>query len=92
MKRTSKLPALVESKYYEKSQFCGLKIKNFQTKRRARGVAGWSTTLNGRYDVTGIIGNMLQVSFGFYTRKNFFGNYPHLAHGPSELSARPVRN
>ena len=28
----------------------------------------------------------------FYTRKNFFGNYPHLAHGSSEISARPVRN
>ena len=76
----------------KKSKFCDLKIKNFQTKRQARLVAGRSTTLNGSYDVTGIIGKMLQVSFGFYTRKNFFGNYPHLAHGPTELFARPVCN
>jgi len=72
MKLISKLPAPVESKYYlKKSQLCGLKIKNFQTKGRARGVAGLNTTLNGHYDVTGIIGKILQVNCGFYARKKF---------------------
>jgi len=82
----------VESKYYEKKSILWPKNKKVQNKGRARGVAGWNTTLNGRYDVTGIIGKMLQVNCGFYTRKNFFGNDPHFAHGPSELFARPVRN
>jgi hypothetical protein len=46
----------------------------------------------GRKDVTGIIGNMLLVNSGFYTRKNCSANYPQFGYARSKRFAGCVQD
>jgi hypothetical protein len=47
-------------------------------------------TFEGHQEVTGVIGNMVLVNTGFYTRKNFSENYPQFGHARHQNFASPV--
>jgi len=49
--------------------------------------AAASYSYKGRYDVTGIIGNLLLVISNFHNRKNFSGNFPQFRHELSKSFA-----
>jgi len=49
-------------------------------------------TYEGCQEVTGVIGNMVLVNSGFYTRKNFSENYPQFGHACPQNFASPVNS